>query len=93
MSIYARIHDGVVAELITSAIDPAALFNPALVWEPVNTSSVALGWLFANGSFSAPPIVTPPLLITPSLSQLQAELATIQTQIAALSAAPTTSGG
>jgi hypothetical protein len=93
MANYARIENGAVAELITSTVDPATLFNLALVWEQVTDNRVAVGWLFANGSFLPPPAPTPPILITPSLAQLQAELATIQAQIAALSGITSASGG
>jgi len=91
MNTYARIQNGSVAELFESAADPSTLFNPTLVWEPVTTCGVAVGWVFCNGSFSAPTPVTPTPVATPSLTQLQAELASIQAQITALSsAAPAT---
>jgi len=92
MNTYARIQNGVVAELLQTASDPSSLFNPALVWEAVTTSGVEIGWLFSNGSFSAPTPAPPAPVITPSLPQLQAELTAIQAQIAALSNT-TTRGG
>ncbi len=93
MNTYARIHNGVVAELLTTTADPTTLFNPALVWEPVTSSAVAVGWLCATGVFSTPPAPSLPVLTTPSLAQLQAELAALTVKIAALSAVGTTTSG
>ena len=96
MNTYARIQNGVVAEIISTAADPATLFNPALIWEPVSQSAVTVGWTYANGSFSAPVPPATPTLTLPSLSQLQAELTTIQAQIAAMTpsgTSNTSSGG
>jgi hypothetical protein len=89
MSTYARIQNGVVAEIISTTADPATLFNPALVWEAVSQSGVTVGWTYANGGFTAPVPPAPPTLTLPSLSQLQTELATIQAQIAAMTPAAT----
>ena len=92
MNSYARIQNGVVSEIIATAADPSTLFNPALVWEPVSLPDVTVGWTFTNGSFSAPVPSAPPTLTLPSLSQLQNELTTIQTQIAAMTPSTATSG-
>ena len=96
MSRFARIQNGVVAEIISTTIDPSTLFNPALVWEPVSQPDITVGWTYANGDFSAPVPPATPTLTLPSLSQLQNELTTIQAQIAAmtpLSPSTTSSGG
>lgn len=92
MAIYARIQNGTVAELITTSMDPSQLFNPALVWAQVTTQGVTVGWSYSNGAFTAPQPVVPPALVTPSLSQLQAELTAITAQIAALTASSTSGG-
>lgn len=89
MKTYARIESGLVAEIVTLSEDPAELFHPSLVWREVTTPGVVPGWLAgttdADGVtlFSAPPppIATPP--ITPSLAQLQSDLATLTAMIAA----------
>lgn len=92
MNTYARLQNGVVAELLTTAISPAQLFNPGLHWSPVVEPGVQPGWL-ANTSaasgittFAAPLPVTPSLPAPPSIAQLQAELATLTAQIAVLAA-------
>ena len=90
MNTYARIQNGFVAELIETNADPSMLFNPSLVWEPVNTAGAAIGWAYANGSF-APPSPAPQVsFVAPTLTQLQAELAVLQAQIAAMTATGST---
>lgn len=54
MTLYARIASGVVAELLETDADIADLFPPTLVWVPA-TPSVAQGWTYTAGAFSAPP--------------------------------------
>ena len=93
MNTYARIQNGTVAELLETTSDPSLLFNPTIVWEPVNTSGVLVGWSFVNGSFVAPQPPPAVNVVTPSLSQLQSELAAIQSQITALSASTSRTGG
>lgn len=92
MNTYARIQNGVVAEIISTAADPATLFNPALIWEAVSQPDITVGWTYSNGSFAAPVPPATPTLTLPSLSQLQTELTTIQAQIAAMTPPGTTSG-
>ncbi|MBN9508252.1 MAG: hypothetical protein J0I21_03945, partial [Alphaproteobacteria bacterium] len=41
---YARIENGIVAELLTSAETPQTLFHPALHWMDVTGQGVAVGW-------------------------------------------------
>jgi DNA-binding XRE family transcriptional regulator len=89
MQTYARIEAGLVAELLTTAHNPATLFNPALVWQPVETPGVCVGWLCGPTGFAAPPAPVQTPLQAPTLAELQAELAAIAARITAL----TTSGG
>jgi hypothetical protein len=91
MNTYARLDSSnAVAELITTASDPATLFNPALQWREVTTPGVAVGWIATATGFTAPPPPAPSPSLTPSLAELQAELTALTSRIAAFTA---TSGG
>ncbi len=90
MNIYARIQNGAVAELIQTPTDPSSLFNPSLVWEPVSTAGVAIGWTYSNGLFAPPPPAVAVSFAAPTLTQLQAELIALQAQIAAMTAGGST---
>lgn len=88
MNTYARIANGLVAELISTPLDPATLFNPALQWVAVVTPDVQPGWRHGSTGFSAPPpptvVTTAPLTL--SIAQLEAALTTLTAQVAALAA-------
>lgn len=56
---YARIQSGIVAELFTTDGDITTLFNPELVWVSVGTSGAQVGWAYASGVFSSPPVPVP----------------------------------
>ncbi len=53
MATYARIDNGVVAELFATDGDISEMFNPALVWVGC-TADVEVGRTYANGNFAAP---------------------------------------
>lgn len=57
MTRYARIASGLVAELLDTDADIAALFPPALAWVPAGLE-VQVRWTYSAGVFSAP--VAPP---------------------------------
>lgn len=79
---YARIQDGIVAELFETEADIRDLFNPALVWVDVTgRATVPVGWRYDGTAFTAPP---PALPISPSLAELEAQLQAVSAQIAAL---------
>jgi hypothetical protein len=82
---FARIQDGVVAELFATDADITQLFAPALVWVDVTGApSVLQGWRYDGSDFTPPPpvvVVAPP---APSLADLQAQLQALAAQIAAL---------
>jgi|GEM_PF-2472573 len=82
MKVYARIENGVVAELIEGD-DVAGRFHPSLRFVDVSGLGVLVGWLEADGRFVAPP---PPSgqLPAPDLASLQAELALLAAKIAAM---------
>ncbi len=79
---YARIENGTVAELLTSAETPQTLFHPALHWVDVTGQGVAVGWREAAGSFTAPPPPAP--AAPPSVAELKQQLAALALQVAAL---------
>ena len=83
---YARIQDGAVAELFETDQPIAALFNPALIWVDVtDVAGIAEGWRYDGSSFALPPPFSAPS--APSPTDLQAQLQTLASQIAALTRA------
>jgi len=56
MTQYARIYNGAVAELFSTDGDITQMFTPDIVWIPLpDNSTVSVGWLYSNGSFSQTP--------------------------------------
>ncbi len=56
MKTYARIQDGLVAELLKTDGDITSMFNPALVWVDVSSQpDIAEGWHFDGTKFTPPP--------------------------------------
>lgn len=85
MKTYARIQDGVVAELLTTDGDITAMFNSALVWIDVPPGTdIVTGWNFDGTHFSHP-TPPPPASQVHSVADLQAQIATLTAQIATLS--------
>jgi hypothetical protein len=86
MKTYARIQDGLVAELLTTEGDITGMFNPALVWVDVSSRpDVAENWQFDRTNFS-PPSAPPTSPATATIAELQAQLAALSAQLATLSA-------
>lgn len=85
MRIYARIHDGAVAELVRTDRPIGQLFHPALTWLDVTGQpEVALGWR-SDGKAVTPAAPTPPVAAaSPSLADLAARIAELQADLAAL---------
>jgi hypothetical protein len=84
MRIYARIQNGIVAELLKTEGDITRMFNWALVWVDVSSQAdVAEGWHFDGTQFITPASPQPVAQI-PSITELQAQLAALSAQIAAL---------
>ena len=84
MTIYARIQDGVVGEIIDidGAVD--GRFNPQLTWVAVDPAlGVGVGWIWDGTKFTAPPpatVVSPP----PVLESLQQQILAMQAKLALL---------
>jgi hypothetical protein len=86
MKTYARIQDGLIAELLKTDGDITSMFSPVLVWVDVSShQGVAEGWSFDGTNFT-PPHTPPPAAPVPTLVELQAQLAAISAQLATLSA-------
>ena len=83
MTTYARLENNVVVELLNTAADPAHMFNPLLQWKPVSTPGVAIGWIAGDLGFGPPPAALPSAPLTPSLVQLQSDLAALTARFAA----------
>jgi hypothetical protein len=83
---FARIQDGLAAELFATDADITQLFAPALVWVDVTgTPGVVEGWRYDGSAFTPPPPVSAPP--APSLADLQAQLQALAAQISALTKA------
>jgi hypothetical protein len=55
MRTYARIQDGIVAELIATDADIADMFHPDLRWvDATDAAGVSPGWRYDGAHFSAP---------------------------------------
>lgn len=59
MKRYARLHDGVAAEIIETDGDITTMFHPSLQWVECS-ADVELGWLYADGELFAPSPPAPP---------------------------------
>jgi hypothetical protein len=85
MRTYARIQNGIVAELLKTDGDITRMFNPALVWVDASSQAdLAEGWHFDGTQFTRPTAQQPATQV-PSIIELQAQLAALSAQIAALS--------
>ena len=86
MKTYARIQDGRVAALVTTAAGIETLYHPSLHWIDVSAvHGVAVGWDYDGTHCSRPKDVAKPSA-EPSLAELQARLAQLSAEIKALSA-------
>lgn len=86
MKTYARIENGAIAELLTTASDPAKIFHPLLTWRECTTPGAEHGWLATATGFIAPPTpIAQPLLLT-NLPQLEADLTALIAQFKAFTA-------
>jgi hypothetical protein len=86
MKKYARIQGGLVAELLMTEGDIAAMFNPAIVWIDVSSRpGIAEGWSFDGANFVPPPRPASPS--APTIAELQARVAILAAELAALSTA------
>lgn len=91
MATYARLQNGVVAELLSTTAPIGTLFPPGLTWVDVTAlPQVAVGWLSQGNGFAAPPLAIiptlPTLTIAATLSAMQAQLTALQLQLTQISA-------
>lgn len=78
-AIYAIIENGTVANVVVADPDVAAQNGWVLL-----ENSAGIGWSYANGVFTAPPVVEPASPPAPTKEELLAQLQAIQAQIQAL---------
>jgi len=84
MRTYARIQNGLVAELLSTDGDITSMFNHALTWIDVSSQpSVVDGWVFDGEDFT-PPAILPPPESALTIAQLQTQIAALAAQVAAL---------
>ncbi len=87
MHTYARILNGVVMELFSTAAPIDSLFPAGIIWVDVTgTPNVQVGWIqVQGGGFSAPADQTP--TIPPvTLASVQAQLTALQAEVNQLAA-------
>lgn len=79
---FALVLDGVVAEVAAAKFE----VHSDLSWHDLTgiTPTPEPGWTFDGTTFAAPPVVVVPEAAAPTLASLQAQLATLTAQIAAL---------
>lgn len=77
MKIYARIQNGVVAELLETDGDIAQMFHPSLTWVECN-SMVETGYIYANGEFAKPEPVESPSEVPLRVTRRQGRLALLE---------------
>ena len=86
MKTFARVQDGRVVELLKTEASLTGRFHPALAWFEVSSVlGIAEGWSYDGEQFTPPPPTEP--APSPTLEALQAQLANLTAQIAALSKA------
>lgn len=84
MKTYARIQDGLVAELLETEHDITNMFNPALFWVDIGSRvGIHEGWQFDGVEFTSP-TVSSVVARALTLAELQAQLSVLSAQIAAL---------
>jgi len=84
MRTYARIQDGVVAELLKTGSDITKMFSPSLVWVDVTSQTqVKDGWHFDGKEFTPPPAVSQ-LAQALTLSELQSQINALQAKLATI---------
>lgn len=76
---YAIIENGTVVNVVVADADVAAQNGWVLL-----EGSEGIGWSYANGVFTAPPVVEPTPAPAPTKEQLLAQLQALQAQIQAL---------
>ena len=89
---YARVQDGIVAELMRTGAVISTLFHPGLTWIDVSGQpTVAEGWTFDGTRFA--PVATPvePAGL-PTMPQILADLASLKAEVAAMKAQGTPPG-
>jgi hypothetical protein len=85
MRTYARIHNGRVAELITTSSDISTMFHLALTWVDASSAiGIEEGWIYDGSGFSKA-VVPEDAPSAVSISELQAQLAIFSAQLETLS--------
>jgi hypothetical protein len=85
MKTYARIQDGLIAELLQTNGDITSMFNRALVWVDISSQpNVGEGWHFDGTKFT-PPSPSPAIALVPTLPELRARLEALSAELAKLS--------
>ena len=90
MTIYARVQDGTVMELLElpAGIDIGTLFHPSLTWialKGAQIQNVIPGYTYDGSSFTAPaPLPEPEPAAEPTKAELLAQIAALMAKVEAL---------
>ena len=89
MKTYVRIVDRTVVEIVTTPMEIVSLYHPSLHWVDVTETPVQVNWVQGDDGTFTPPPPPPPLplaepTLSPSLTELLAEVATLKAQVAQL---------
>ena len=84
MKTYARVQEGIVAELLRTELPIAELFHPGLTWVDVSSQLVvAQGWTFDGKRFAKPAAPATPAPM-PTMAAVLAELASLRAEVETL---------
>jgi hypothetical protein len=85
MKTYARVQDGLIAEILKTDGDITSMFNHALVWVDISPQpNVGEGWHFDGTKFT-PPSPPPATGSAPTIPELRAQLEALSAELAKLS--------
>lgn len=85
MKKYARVQNGIVAELLVTEGNISEMFAPGIIWvDASSVQNVTEGWLVEGGQFVQPTVPEISNKRLPTLTELRQQLAFLEGRIAEL---------